>query len=145
MFYVYFLFDAADELLYVGRSHLPQQRRGTFQRRHPEATVARMGLEAYETFEEASDRELAAIIQYSPPFNRRQASSPANKGKKHSEETLAKMRKAAEGRRPPSKLGFRHSVESRAKMSAKHTGKKHTAETRAKIAASQQKSRNQEK
>jgi hypothetical protein len=64
-------------------------------------------------------------------------------GRKHSEESKAKMSAALKGRKPPI-TGKRHTEESKAKMSASHKGKtgnktmlgrKHSEETKAKMRA----------
>lgn len=63
-----------------------------------------------------------------------QKANPTFKGRKHSPETLAKMRESQTGRQSPTK-GKTRDPEAIAKTAAAHRGQKRSEETRAKIAA----------
>lgn len=63
-----------------------------------------------------------------------QKANPTFKGRKHSPETLAKMRESQTGRPSPTK-GKTRDPEAVAKTAAAHRGRKRSEETRAKIAA----------
>lgn len=131
VWFVYFLYGDADELLYVGRSHRPEARKQAFIIKH-RRPVARMAVEDYESFEQACARELEAIIYYAPPFNKNQVSSRGQRGRQTSQATRAKQAAYHLGRKKGPL-----SDQTRAKLSAIRKGRKVSEETRRKLSEAQ--------
>lgn len=99
--YVYYLYFENGELAYVGSSIMP----GTRLRAHCAGRKQKftMKLGEYLSEKEALDLELAEIIRLHPPLNKKRgANTVAMQGRKHTPETLEKMRKVHSHPRPAS-------------------------------------------
>lgn len=155
--FVYYLFDIAGLLAYVGRSCTPSKRRTVAQRKFGE--IFTMQLSAPMCLEDACVMELAEIDRYKPRLNKRLVSSPGNtgckmpesakqavsrrqKGKVISAEQRELLSIALRGRkqdsawvakRVASKAGYTHTEKTRGRIGIANTGKKHTEETKAEM------------
>ena len=98
MFYVYYLLDPqSSELLYVGRSHKPHQRKDSFNRKY--GLAATLGFsQRFASFPDACLAELQAIAKHRPKFNKRVASSPGHFGTSFSLAHRSKISKSLMGR-----------------------------------------------
>lgn len=110
MYYVYYLKQAqTGALLYIGRSHDPKGRQRDFHKRYKVQTV--MGIcQRHSTFEAACSAELKAIARHQTSFNKKMISSPGNYGRPLSEGQKKRISQRNKG--------HRHTLESKAKMSA---------------------------
>lgn len=147
---VYSITHAETERQYIGvtsrcvetrwnehRFEARRQRHGT----HFYRALRKYGPEAFDfkveatlpTFDEAKIAERILIAMLNPAFNIT-AGGDGMLGYRHTAESRARMSAARKGKQPTT-LGLKASPETRAKMSASATGKPKSAEWRAKIAA----------
>jgi hypothetical protein len=140
--YVYFLYHPDGALLYIGRSVDPVSRWKDFMVR--EEVPAVLGrTEKFDTFEEASAREIEAIKTHQPLYNQKLHSGKGMLGKHHtpdaahrisvtqkgqpkSEAFRQKMSAVMKGKPSPKKgkPGYLPTPEQRARMGASRLGKK---------------------
>ena len=146
-YFIYYLFDVEERLLYIGRSYRPKLRLCSFQRRTGIAVT--MGIcQRHKDFIKAQQAERAAIKRHHPPYNNRIASTAGTLGYVHTTEskklmrqkrltkqTKKKLSEIAKLRTPPSFLGGHHSKEARERISHFHTGRKRSSETILKMKA----------
>ncbi len=122
MHYVYYLRDAVtDELLYIGRSNKPQNRKASFIRRTGMSVV--FGIpQRFTDFDKACDAELKAIKRHQPPYNVKLISSNGRLGHQCSPEYREKLSIALKGR-IGTMTGKQHSAETKNKISNSNLGR----------------------
>jgi hypothetical protein len=165
--FVYYLADSTGEIVYVGRSARPRERLLAARNRYGEHLEIKK-LSKPMMLESACALERKELRRLKPKFNKRVSSSLGNfgmklgrtpehrakliethvgfKGKRHSEESRARIAAGGVGRTPTEetraklkawtrKKGWKHSEETLKKIGATHRGVPKSAEHRAKISA----------
>lgn len=158
--YVYYL-HAENQLVYIGRSDNPRRRQALFKKRTGIATS--LGIcQRFTLFQDAADAEIKAILKHRPKFNKKVISSAGTlgrartaeerlrisigntgnagcahfKGKKHTDETLAKMSKSQQGH--PVSDETKEKIRQARLGNTFRLGKKHSPEAKANMRAARQ-------
>lgn len=139
--YVYYVHHE-NELVYIGRSSRPSKRLTHFRARTGLPLSVLGVCQRFTNLDDACSAEIAAIQKHRPKFNKVVASSYGtigiqagrNSARVWTKEARDKVGRSSKGRNVGSR-GYSHSVEARARMSIKATGRIFSDQAKAKMRA----------